>query len=517
MHKYDFLVIGSGIAGLSYALKVARQFPDMKLAIVTKASEDESNTRYAQGGVAVVMNKVQDSYDQHIQDTLIAGDGLCDESVVELVVKDAPERLQELISWGAEFDKGARGEYDLGKEGGHSQNRILHHKDITGQEIENTMLAQIRACENIDVLAHHFAVDLVTEHHLPVDVDGKKRTCFGAYVLNEKTNKIETYSAKITMLASGGIGQVYQNTTNPKIATGDGIAMAYRAKARIKHMEFVQFHPTALYETNPSQTFLISEAVRGDGALLRNMKGELFMEKYDERKELASRDIVSRAIDSELKKSGDDHVYLDCRHMDIDRFMQHFPNIYRKCLKIGIDIEKDMIPVVPAAHYLCGGVQVDRHSQSTVKNLLVCGESACTGLHGANRLASNSLLEALIFAHTGFQKTVEMISTEIECPILPEWREEGTTQPKELILITHNRKEVQAIMNDYVGIIRSTERLNRANKRLKLLYEETEELYIRTKISPQLMELRNMITIAYLIIQQSLARDENRGGFFRTD
>ena len=517
MHKYDFLVIGSGIAGLSYALKIAKQFPEKRLAIVTKSVESESNTRYAQGGVAVVMNKVVDSYEQHIQDTLVAGDGLCDPHIVEMVVKEAPERLEELIRWGAEFDKSEEGGYDLGKEGGHSQHRILHHKDITGQEIENTMLAQIHACKNVDVLAHHFAVDLVTEHHLPLEVDGKKRTCFGAYVLNEKTNAIETFSARITMLASGGIGQVYQNTTNPKIATGDGVAMAYRAKARIKHMEFVQFHPTALYETRPGQTFLISEAVRGSGALLRNMAGELFMEKYDERKELASRDIVSRAIDEELKKSGDEYVFLDCRHMDVEKFMQHFPNIYRKCEKMGIDVEKDMIPVVPAAHYLCGGVQVDEYSQSTVKNLLVCGESACTGLHGANRLASNSLLEALIFAHTGFLKASELIKNEIEVFDIPAWREEGTTQPKELILITHNKREVQAIMNDYVGIIRSTERLNRANKRLRLLYEETEELYIKTKISPQLSELRNLITIAYLIIQQSLARDENRGGFFRVD
>ena len=516
MHKYDFLVIGSGIAGLSYALKVAKYFPDQKLAIVTKSAESESNTRYAQGGVAVVMNKVVDSYEQHIQDTLVAGDGLCDKEIVEMVVREAPERLNELIRWGAEFDKSDAGDYDLGKEGGHSQNRILHHKDITGQEIENTMLAQIHACQNIDLFAHHFAVDLITEHHLPLTVDGKKRTCFGAYVLNEKTDKIEIYSARITMLASGGIGRVYQNTTNPKIATGDGIAMAYRAKARINHMEFVQFHPTALYETKPGQAFLISEAVRGSGALLRNMSKELFMEKYDDRKELASRDIVSRAIDSELKKSGDDYVFLDCRHMDVEKFMQHFPNIYRKCEKMGIDIEKDMIPVVPAAHYLCGGVQVDESSQSTVKNLLVCGESACTGLHGANRLASNSLLEALIFAHTGYLKSVELFQKGIQVPDIPAWREEGTTQPKELILITHNRKEVQAIMNDYVGIIRSTERLNRASRRLRLLYEETEELYVRTTISPQLSELRNLITIAYLIIQQSLARDENRGGFFRT-
>lgn len=517
MKQYDFLIIGSGIAGLTYALKTANRFPDKKVAVVTKSFESESNTRYAQGGIAVVMDKVVDSYDQHIEDTLVAGDGLCDREVVEMVVREAPERLNELISWGAEFDKGDQGDYDLGKEGGHSQNRILHHKDVTGFEIETTMLEQVHACGNIEVLPHHFAVDLITEHHLSTEeLIGKARTCFGAYVLDEKTGKIETYLSKLTMLATGGIGHVYQNTTNPKIATGDGIAMAYRAKARIKHMEFVQFHPTALYEAKPKgQTFLISEAVRGFGALLRNMKGELFMEKYDSRKELASRDIVSRAIDAELKKSGDEHVYLDCRHLDMEKFKVHFPTIQKKCLQVGIDVAKDMIPVVPAAHYLCGGIEVNQHGQSNVSNLFVCGESACTGLHGANRLASNSLLEALIFAHNSYLKSAEMIEQVAALPTPPDWSEEGTTQPKELILITHNRKEVQAIMSDYVGIIRSTERLNRANKRLRLLYEETEELYKRTKISPQLSELRNLITIAYLIIQQSLKRSENRGGFFR--
>lgn len=517
MNDYDFLVIGSGIAGLTYALKTAKRFPERKLAIVTKSSEDESNTRYAQGGIAVVMNRVKDSYEQHIEDTLVAGDGLCDMKVVEMVVENAPERLKELISWGADFDKGEKGKYDLGKEGGHSQNRILHHKDITGFEIESTMLEQVHACENIEIFPYHFAVDLITEHHLGIEVLDKKRTCFGAYVLNEKTKQIETFRAGVTMLASGGIGQVYQNTTNPKIATGDGIAMAYRAKAFIKQMEFVQFHPTALYEVSPKQTFLISEAVRGFGALLRNQSGELFMERYDERQELASRDIVSRAIDAELKKSGDDYVYLDCRHLDMDKFEEHFPTILSKCEDVGLDVSMNMIPVVPAAHYVCGGVEVNEFAQSNVKHLFVCGESACTGLHGANRLASNSLLEALIYSHNAFLKTEEIIDQIEDMPSPPDWSEEGTTKPKELILITHNRKEVQSIMSDYVGIIRSTERLNRANKRLRLLYEETEELYRRTKISPQLSELRNLITIAYLIIQQSLKRDENRGGFYKED
>lgn len=518
MLKYDFLVIGTGIAGLSYAIKVAKKCPSKKIAVITKSSETESNTKYAQGGMAVVMDKIKDSFEKHIEDTLIAGDGLCDKEVVDFVIREAPSRLNELIAWGSEFDKGQGGKYDLGKEGGHSENRILHHKDITGQEIARALLDQIHALENVDVRSHHFAVDLITEHHLEVTLDGKKRTCFGAYVLDEKSRKVETYLSKVTVLASGGIGHVYQNTTNPKVATGDGIAMAYRAKARIKHMEFVQFHPTALYETNrKGQTFLISEAVRGFGAKLRTSNGEPFMHEYDTREDLASRDIVSRAIDAEMKKSGEDYVYLDCRHLDFSEFEKHFPNILNKCRSVGIDIEHDMIPVVPAAHYLCGGIEVNHFGESIVENLMVIGECACTGLHGANRLASNSLLEALIFAHRAFLRSTEIINQIDYIGAAPAWSEQGTTQPKELVLITHNRKEVQAIMANYVGIIRSTERLDRANKRLRLLYEETEELYRKTKISPQLSELRNLITIAYLIIQQSLNRNKNKGGFYRTD
>ncbi|MDW3212066.1 MAG: L-aspartate oxidase [Reichenbachiella sp.] len=515
MVKHDFLIIGSGLAGLTYALKVARRFPDKTVAIVTKAAANESNTKYAQGGMAVVIDTVTDSYDQHIEDTLIAGDGLCDRDIVEMVVKEAPDRLKELLSWGAEFDKNNLGDFDLGREGGHSQNRILHHKDITGFELEETLLEQVNQCSNISLLSHHFAVDLITNHHIQEWKGREDNKCYGAYVLDEETGKIETYLSKIVLLASGGIGQVYQNTTNPKVATGDGVAMAYRAKALIKHMEFVQFHPTALYDTRPGQTFLISEAVRGFGAILRNRKGELFMAKYDERKELASRDIVSRAIDSELKKSGDEHVYLDCRHLDPDGFENHFPNIIQKCKELGIDWKQRMIPVVPAAHYLCGGVATNEFGQTQIASLYACGECACTGLHGANRLASNSLLEALIFAHRCYEKSSEEIEKVLELAEVPDWSEEGTTNPKELILITHNKKEVQAIMSNYVGIVRSNERLNRASNRLKVLYEETEDLYKRTKISPQLSELRNLITIAYLIVKQSQARTENKGGFYK--
>lgn len=515
MVKHDFLIIGSGLAGLTYALKVAKRYPQKQVAIVTKAAANESNTKYAQGGMAVVIDTVTDSYEQHIQDTLVAGDGLCDEEIVEMVVREAPNRLKELLSWGAEFDKNNSGDFDLGREGGHSQNRILHHKDITGFELEETLISQVNQCTNIRLFTHHFAVDLITNHHIQAWKGRANNRCFGAYVLDERTGKIETYLSKITLLASGGIGQVYQNTTNPKVATGDGVAMAYRAKAKIQHMEFVQFHPTALYDTRPGQTFLISEAVRGFGALLRNRSGALFMEQYDERKELASRDIVSRAIDSELKKSGDEYVYLDCRHLEAKGFENHFPNILQKCQELGINWRKDMIPVVPAAHYLCGGVVTNAFGQTQIANLYACGECAHTGLHGANRLASNSLLEALIFAHRCFEKSSTEIEQDQEEVQVPDWSEEGTTNPKELILITHNRKEVQAIMSNYVGIVRSDERLNRASNRLKMLYEETEDLYRRTKISPQLSELRNLITIAYLIVKQSQSRTENRGGFFK--
>lgn len=516
MQQYDFLVIGSGVAGLTYAIKVAQNFPQSKVAIVTKDKPSESNTKYAQGGIAVVLDTIKDSFENHITDTLRAGDGLCNEDIVRMVVTEGPERLMEMIEWGADFDEKSKGKFDLGMEGGHTFHRILHHKDITGLEIERKLLKQIDDLPNIHLLSHHYAIDLITEHHLGKKGKTESIQCYGAYVLDRKTEKIETCVAKITLLATGGAGQVYQSTTNPIIATGDGIAMAYRAKARIEHMEFIQFHPTALYQqpqTSPS--FLISEAVRGFGGLLRNSAGKLFMTKYDDRGELASRDIVSRAIDSEMKKSGDECVYLDCRHIDMIAFEKHFPNILEKCISIGLDLKKDLIPVVPAAHYLCGGIVTDEFGQTTINRLFACGECARTGLHGGNRLASNSLLEALVFAHRCYMKSGEIID-EINIPDgIPEWNEEGTTKPEELILITHNRKELQRLMSDYVGIIRSKERLTRASNRLRIMNEENEDLYKRTKISPQLSELRNLISIAYLIVQQSLARTENIGAFFR--
>lgn len=518
MQQYDFLVIGSGVAGLTFAIKAAQRFPEGKVAIITKAGESESNTKYAQGGIAVVWDELTDSFEQHVQDTLRAGDGLCNEDVVRLVVTEGPERLAELIEWGTSFDEKSEGTFDLGMEGGHTHHRILHHKDITGKEIETKLLQQVHRLENITMLSHHFAIDLITQHHLGRDVnpDEEPIQCYGAYVLDRKTEKIETCLAKVTLLATGGAGQVYQNTTNPTIATGDGIAMAYRAKARIEGVEFIQFHPTALFDrgaSNPS--FLISEAVRGFGAYLRNNKGERFMHKYDERGELASRDIVSRAIDAEMKKSGDECVFLDCKHLDMVAFENHFPNILQKCQQIGLDLTEDMIPVVPAAHYICGGIKTDTDGLTTVQNLFACGECAHTGLHGGNRLASNSLLEAVVFAHRCFLKAVE-VSESTSLPAgIPEWNEDGTSQPDELILITHNRRELQRLMSDYVGIIRSEERLKRALNRLKVMNDENEELYKRTKISPQLSELRNLISVAYLIVQHSLQRKENVGAFYR--
>jgi len=514
--KTDFLVIGSGIAGLTYVIKIAEQFPDKKVIVVTKSSETESNTQYAQGGVAIVQ-KATDSFEKHVQDTLRAGDGLCDEEVVRTVISEGPNCLADMIGWGVDFDTDSDGELDLGKEGGHSENRVVHHKDITGAEISRAMITRLKKLKNIEFLSHHFVVDLISDHHLKKDLPESKTTCYGAYVICEKEGKTITISSKITVLASGGIGQVYGHTTNPVIATGDGIAMAYRIKARVKDIEFIQFHPTALYATDTTPAFLISEAVRGFGAKLRDKTGKEFMYKYDERGALASRDIVARAIDAELKNTGENFIYLDCTHLDEEKFSKHFPNIKEKCKSFGLDVHRNYIPVVPAAHYVCGGVQVNQNGQTSIQNLFACGECSQTGLHGANRLASNSLLEAFVYADKCASKSFELINNIDFKSEIPEWNSEGTTDPKEMILISHNRNELQQIMRDYVGIVRSNQRLERAHKRLHLLYEETETLYRTTTISPQLCELRNMITVAYLIVTHSLHRKENRGGFYNLD
>lgn len=516
----DFLVIGSGIAGLVYALKVSQQFPDKKITIITKAAADETNTKYAQGGVAVVNDQENDSFEKHIEDTLIAGDGLCDKEIVEIVVKEGPARVQEIIDWGTRFDKDAAGDYKLGKEGGHSEFRILHYKDVTGKEIERALLDAVEAAPNIDIIKHCFVIDVITQHHLGylITKSTPDICCYGVYVLNSETNSIDKILSKVTMLATGGNGQVYRTTTNPYIATGDGVAMVYRAKGRIENMEFIQFHPTALYEAGKrGQAFLITEAVRGDGGILRNKDGEAFMERYDSRKDLAPRDIVARAIDSEMKRTGTEHVYLDCRHMDQQKFVEHFPNIYEKCLSVGIDVAKDMIPVAPAAHYSCGGIKTNEWGRSSINNLYACGECASTGLHGANRLASNSLLEAMVFAHRCFVDATNKYDSIPELPAIPDWNAKGTSEPKEMILITQSLKELQQVMSDYVGIVRNNVRLERAMKRIDLLYEETESLYQNTYVSPQLLELRNMITVGYLIIKCASFRKESRGLHFNTD
>lgn len=517
--KTDFLIIGSGIAGLTFAVKTAKRFPDKTITILTKAKTDETNTKYAQGGIAVVNDPVRDSFAKHIEDTLIAGDGLCNEEVVEIVVKEGPQRVNEIIEWGTNFDKDTEGEYMRGKEGGHSEFRILHHKDITGFEIERALVEEATHYPNIKVYNHWFVLDIITQHHLGylVTKSTPDIECYGVYALNLENNNIEKILAKCTLMASGGVGQVYRTTTNPKIATGDGIAMAYRAKCRIENMEFIQFHPTALYEMGVSPSFLITEAVRGDGGILRNKDGEAFMPRYDSRADLAPRDVVARAIDSEMKRTGTEHVYLDCRHMEPEKFKAHFPNIYAKCRSIGIDVLTQMVPVAPAAHYCCGGIKTDIMGRTSVRNLYACGECSSTGLHGANRLASNSLLEALVFAHRCAEDMATRINGIDFNDAVPDWNASGTKNPKEMILITQSLKELQQVMSDYVGIVRNDIRLHRAMNRIDLIHNETEELYKVATLSPQLCELRNLITIGYLIVKGAQFRKESRGLHYNTD
>ena len=515
MKETNFLIIGSGAAGLTLAVKLAEKFPKKKITVVTKAHQSESNTKYAQGGVAAVFDLKEDSFQKHIEDTLIAGDGLCDKAVVEMVIKDGPKRLKELMEWGANFDTDADGELTMGKEGGHSEFRVIHHKDTTGKEIERALLERSNQLKNITILPHHFAIDLITEHHF-AEEKPKMLSCYGAYVLDQISGSVFAIKADCTTLASGGMGRVYGHTTNPAVATGDGIAMAYRAKARIENMEFIQFHPTALYDGNNGASFLISEAVRGFGAFLRNKKGERFMLKYDERGELASRDIVSRAIDSEMKKSGDDCVYLDCTHLDIEEFKKHFPNIYETCFQKKIDVAKDWIPVVPAAHYLCGGVVVDQDGKTTLKNLFACGECSSTGLHGANRLASNSLLEALVYADRIFMSISKHLPSRSTISI-PEWNDDGTVFLKGSEIIQQKTAELQWLMRRYAGVVRNNKDLLKDSLKLEKLYFETESLYQKHKLNTALSQLRNMVNVAHLIIQQSLKRKENRGGYYNED
>lgn len=515
-YKYDFLVIGSGIAGMSFALKVAQKG---RVALVCKTTIDEANTALAQGGVASVTNIEVDDFDKHIHDTMVAGDWLSDPAAVEKVVKGAPEQIRQLIQWGVDFDKKENGDFDLHREGGHSEFRILHHADNTGFEIQESLIKAVRSHPEIDVFENHFAIEIITQHHLGKIVTRRTPdiTCYGAYVLDTASGQVDKFLAKTTVMATGGVGAVYLTTTNPLVATGDGIAMVYRAKGTVRDMEFIQFHPTALFHPGDRPSFLITEAMRGYGAILRNPAGERFMEKYDPRLELAPRDVVARAIDSEMKAGGHDHVYLDVTHKDPGETRHHFPNIYAKCLSLGIDITKDYIPVAPAAHYLCGGIVVDTNAESSISRLYAVGECSCTGLHGGNRLASNSLIEAVVYAEAAARHAIEHAHGYQLRDDVPLWNDEGTSHPEEMVLITQSAREVGQIMSTYVGIVRSDLRLDRAWNRLDILYEETERLFKQSKVSRAICELRNIINVGYLIMRQAKERKESRGLHYTID
>jgi L-aspartate oxidase len=513
MLQFDYLVIGSGSAGLAFAIEAAKHGT---VGIITKKDKAESNTNYAQGGIAAVLDAA-DSFEAHVNDTLVAGAGLCKKESVEVIVREGPEIIRELMRMGANFNRHGQ-TIELGREGGHTANRIVHAADMTGREIERVLLAEIASKQNVTILEHHFALELITEHHLGRRVTryDKDIHCFGAYALNTSTDTIDTIRAKCTLLATGGAGQLYLHTTNPEIATGDGFAMAHRAKARIANMEFIQFHPTSLYHPD-ANSFLISEAVRGAGGILRNRSGQAFMTQYHPMADLAPRDIVARAIDDQLKKTGDPCVFLDVTHLDPDLIRSKFPNIFATCLQFGIDITKEQIPVVPAAHYICGGVVTDLHGRTNIHGLMAAGEVACTGVHGANRLASNSLLEALVFARRAAIAAVSYVNETDWLPGVPDWDASGTVNTEEWVLISHNKRELQQLMTNYVGIVRSTLRLKRAFRRTYLLYQETEEFYRRSRVSVPLCQLRNMIAVAYLIIQCAFMRHESRGLHYTTD
>jgi L-aspartate oxidase len=501
-YKTDFLIIGSGISGLSLALNISKLMPKAHIFLITKESLHESSTYHAQGGIACVWNS-SDSFEKHIHDTIIAGDGLCNENVVRNIINQAPERISELISMGLEFTRNEEGDYDLGKEGGHSERRILHVNDQTGRSIEQVLINNVKSLSNIEIKEKWCAVNLYV----------KNLRCHGAYVLEQDTEEIHNISAKATILATGGAGKVYLYTTNPDIISGDGIAMAYRAGAMISNMEFYQFHPTCLYHPY-AKSFLITEAMRGEGAILKDMRGNEFMQKYDPQKELAPRDIVSRAIDAELKKSGDDFVYLDIASYKDSHFIkEHFPGIYEKCLKFNIDITKEPIPVVPAAHYCCGGVLAGIEGTTEIKNLFVIGEAACTGLHGANRLASNSLLEGLVSAHE-CANLLSKHTSNLEVKTFPEWEPGDAVPSSEAVVISQNWDEIRILMQNFVGIVRSDMRLKRALKRMNIFSEEIDYYYWNYKIEKNLIELRNLSMVAELLIRCALSRKESRGNHF---
>jgi L-aspartate oxidase len=511
--KSDYLVIGCGIAGLSYALKVADHG---KVNLISKGNASETNTSYAQGGIASVTAKA-DSIEKHVEDTLIAGAGLCHQDAVKQALNEAPQRIQDLIDWGVEFTTNEKGEFDLAKEGGHSMHRILHAADLTGAEIQRALLEKARQHPNIELFENHVAIDIITEHHVLGNLQSAFNICFGAYILSVENNVVIPFQASFTTIATGGASHVFLHSTNPSIATGDGVAMAHRAGVRIANMEFVQFHPTALY--NPGKrSFLISEALRGFGGRLVNSKGERFMTNYDSRVELAPRDIVARAIDSEMKRLRDDCVFLDMRHLESKEVKTRFPNITRYCKEaLNIDISTQLIPVVPAAHYFCGGIMTSLSGQTSMQNLYAVGEAAHTGLHGANRLASNSLMEGLAFGHHAAMKAISKRPRNFGAVIIPQWDESGVIDEKEWVLIKHNMKEIQNIMWGYVGIVRSKKQLWRARRRIDVIYHEIEDYYKKSKVSEDLLELRSLATIAYLIIISALRRNESRGLHYMTD
>lgn len=509
--NFDLLVIGSGIAGLSFAIKTAAK--GLRVAIVTKKASAESNTNHAQGGIACVFDQADD-FENHVRDTLVAGDGLCDEAVTRAIVEAAPARIRELIEIGVDFSKGEDGGYDLTREGGHSHRRILHAHDLTGKAIEDALLAVAAKNPNISFFEYHMAIDLITTARLKgskISAADPENRVLGAYVLDVASGEVLTFRAGAVVLASGGIGQVYQYTTNPDIATGDGIAMAYRAGAFVRNMEFVQFHPTAMYAPDGSRE-LISESVRGEGAILRDIKGRAFMKDYDARGDLAPRDIVARAIDAEMKKSGAPHVWLDITHKPADYLRERFPHIYNTCLAHGIDMAKEKIPVVPAAHYLCGGVKTDMNAATSVRGLYACGETACTGLHGANRLASNSLLEAVVLAHNGAAAVADFLAKNpVPAADVPAWQDGDVQDSDERVVLSHNWDELRRAMWDYVGIVRTTKRLHRALTRVRMLKSEINEYYWNFKVEAKLLELRNLVQIGEIVILCAMQRHESRG------
>jgi len=511
-HDVDFLVIGSGIAGLIFALEVA---PHGRVAIITKKHRAESSTNYAQGGIAAVMGD-DDSLELHVQDTLRAGAGLCDEEVVRTIVAEGPPVVRRLIDWGVKFtrEEGAAGKFDLGREGGHSKRRVLHAGDITGREIERALLAAAAAEPNITIHEEVIAIDLITsaKRGLP----GPNR-CLGCYALEEESLAVSVFAAPLTLLATGGSGKVYLYTSNPDIASGDGVAMAYRAGTPVANLEFIQFHPTCLYHPK-AKSFLISEAVRGEGAVLRDLRGNAFMARYHQMADLAPRDIVARAIDAEMKKQGAEHVVLDITHRDAGFIRSRFPNIYEQCLQFGFDMTKEPLPVVPAAHYQCGGVVATVDGETAIPGLFAAGEVAQTGIHGANRLASNSLLEAVVVAHRAAllaPRKLEELGRVV--PPLPAWESGDAADPDELVVVNHNWDEIRRLMWDYVGIVRSIKRLERASARIENLQREINEYYWDYKVTPDLIELRNLALVAALIVECAARRRESRGLHYTLD